>query len=299
MVSIQKFLQLRQVSFGQLISSALEKIINEHEIITRASAIAFDGLLAFIPVVTLFATVAAKLLPSLADPSRQDGLVNAQEVLHFLQSVFPPAVAKIIQDQIVAMQSVPSFEVLGVVTVLAFYLGSGFFAEVINAVNHIYGLSDKRSVWQVRLVSLKLIAANTATMLVSLVMITAGPWIFQWLGSSEWLGATINTAAVFLMILLGFGLTFKLAPSAPQKFTLISPGAFVGSVLFMVASFCFRFWVTHVAHYQLLYGALGSIMMLFVWSFLMSVVFLMATEMNKLAKFAAEVADAEKPKGDA
>jgi membrane protein len=283
-----KLMRAKPFNFGKLVNAALQKVINEHEVITRASAIAFDALLAFIPTVTLYATIAAKLLPSLAQP-KQGGVVTAQEVLHFLQSVFPPAAATMIHDQIVFMQALPSFEVLTVVFVLSLYLGSGFFAEIINAINHIYGLEEKRSFWHVRYVALQLIGLNTLTILGSIILITAGPWIFQWLGSSELLGAIINWAAVFFTILLGFGLTFKVAPAERQRFTLISPGAFVGTVLFMVAGFGFKLWVSHVAHYEILYGTLGSLMMLLVWSFLMSVVFLMATEMNKLAKYAAEL----------
>ena len=141
---------------------------------------------------------------------------------------------------------------------------------------------------QVRLVTLKLIALNTLTIMGSIILITAGPGSLV-AGSSQLLGAVINWTAVFFTILLGFGLTFKVAPAERQKFTLISPGAFVGTILFMVAGFGFRLWVSHVAHYEILYGTLGSLMMLLVWSFLMSAVFLMATEMNRLAKYAAEL----------
>jgi membrane protein len=144
------------------------------------------------------------------------------------------------------------------------------------------------------MVGLKLILLNTLTILGSLILITGGPWIFQWLGSSELLGTLINGFAVLVMVLISFGITFKVAPAEPQKFNLISPGAVVGAVLFVVAGYGFRLWVSHVAHYEILYGALGSFMMILVWSFLMSVVFLMATEMNKLAKYASELDEGNK-----
>jgi membrane protein len=284
-----EFLRKRRLNWGKLANAALRKVFTEHEIMTRASAIAFDGILAFIPVVTLFATIAAKLLPSLANPTAQGCVITAHEVLHFLQSVFPSAVAKMIQDQIIFVQSLPSLAVLTVVVCLATYFGSGLFAEIINAINHIYGLDEKRSLLKVRLVTLELIGVHTVTILVAFILIITGPWVYHWFGARDWVGECINWFAVFCMVLLGYGLTFKMAPSERKSFSLCSPGAVFGTVLFMAAGGCFRLWVSHVAHYQILYGSLGSIMMLLVWSYLMSMVFLISAEMNKLAQYAVEL----------
>ena len=58
-----QLMRVKPFNFGKLATAALQKVINEHEVITRASAVAFDAILAFIPTITLYATIAASFCP--------------------------------------------------------------------------------------------------------------------------------------------------------------------------------------------------------------------------------------------
>lgn len=299
LTTLRKYLRDRGISLWQLMFEALWHVLFEHEIMTRACAIAYSAMFAFVPFLILVTTIAAHMLPSLADPSGQSlGIANisAQQFIAFLHELFPPEAVAVIQDQIVRMQEQPPFAVLSITVLLSIYGSSRLFASVIDAINHIYGVAEQRPYWLVQLLTVFMTMVQTVILFSCVIAIVAWPQILSVIGltgSTAWYATILNWFIVFIMILVSFAVTFHLGPSASRESKWVSPGAVFGTLMFLLATYGFRVYVQHFAHYQSFYGSLGGFMMLLFWLYVMSLVLLMAAEINKLALLAVRKKAAE------
>jgi membrane protein len=76
------------------------------------------------------------------------------------------------------------------------------------------------------------------------------------------------------------GLLNYYGPDADQDWTWISPGAVLGTLLWLLASLAFKFYVTNFADYNATYGSLGGIIVLMLWFYISGLAILAGAEMN-------------------
>ena len=84
----------------------------------------------------------------------------------------------------------------------------------------------------------------------------------------------------FLATVLATGLLYYFGPNRPLKFRSVWPGAFLATVLWMLGTSGFAWYVRNIANYNLLYGSLGAVIALLVWMYVMAIVALIGCEFN-------------------
>jgi membrane protein len=94
-------------------------------------------------------------------------------------------------------------------------------------------------------------------------------------------------AAGFLLILALLGL-YRFAPNIrQQRLKWLLPGSVFAAVVWMVASILFKLYVRHFSHFGLLYGSLGTLIILMFWFYLSGIVILAGGEINAILEDAA------------
>ena len=83
------------------------------------------------------------------------------------------------------------------------------------------------------------------------------------------------------MILVNIKLLYTLAPSKtiPSKHTTL--GALIATILWIVSSIIFGYYLDYFANYDILYGNLSSIIILMIWLYVISFVFVLGMIINK------------------
>jgi membrane protein len=279
------------LSIRQLLTRTINHVLTQHEILTRASAIAFAAMMAFVPLIALVMTIGAYLLPDLTHPAATGiGNISVDQVEAALRALFPGQTYKIVEEQIVRIQSQPPLALLSLTVLLALWTASGLFLEVIDALNRIYGVAESRTWWRLRARALVMTVVQCAILFASLIAIAFWPQIVRVLGldsSGATVAAVVKWLAIFVMLLLSFALIFHMGPNAAQRRKWVTPGALFGTLVFLAATYIFRIYVQKFAQYELLYGSLGGVMMLLIWFWITSLVLLAAAEMNRLAEIAS------------
>ena len=100
---------------------------------------------------------------------------------------------------------------------------------------------------------------------------------------------TLHSAptAAFLLMLALLGL-YRLAPNIEeQKLRWLLPGSVFAAIVWMVASVLFKLYVRHISDFGLLYGSLGTLIILMFWFYLSGVVILAGGEINAILEDAA------------
>ena len=85
---------------------------------------------------------------------------------------------------------------------------------------------------------------------------------------------------IIALIFYSYAFIFKYAPSTKKRWKLLSPGAVIATSLTIIASIGFSAFVNNFGRYNLLYGSIGSVMVIMIMIFLNSLVILIGFEFN-------------------
>ncbi len=73
---------------------------------------------------------------------------------------------------------------------------------------------------------------------------------------------------------------FYFGPYRKQKWNDVWAGAFLSTILWLVTTLCFSWYVRHITNYNLLYGSIGTGIALLIWMYLLAIIALFGCEFN-------------------
>ena len=249
-----------------------------------SAQVAFSSLLAFFPAVVF--------LVGLLD------LVGAYDTLKdFLAPVAPGDVLKTIdtlQADTSKGTSVVAF-VLGAAG--AVWAASGAMSSVIKAVNRAYDRVETRPFWLVRLIGVVLVMLMGLVLAGLLLLIVFGGPLGTAIankaglgGAFELLWSILRWPIAFLAILTFFALVYYLAPNLDVRgWKWLTPGALVGSVMWLLLSGLFALYTSFSDSYSRTYGALASGIVLLLWLNYSAFALLFGAELNSELDRQAEI----------
>lgn len=180
-------------------------------------------------------------------------------------------------------------KIVGVITLI--FSATTVFISLQASLNKIWGIKPKpkRGVVKFilnRLLSLAMVASVGFLLLVSLV-IDALLVIFQGMLSKILEGITlyilngVNIMISLVLITVIFGLLFKVLPDAKIRWRDVWVGAGVTTVLFTIGKFLIGFYLGN-SSFNSAYGAAGSLVIILVWVYYSTVIFLFGAELTSV-----------------
>lgn len=246
----------------------------------RAAAISFHFLLA-LPAGFIFLLTLIPYLPIASQISN--------ELIKLTQDLAPnPATYKLITGFISDFLHRPRGG-------LSFF---GLFLVVWSASNAMLGLmrtfnqslpqDRKRNFVENRLTALRLTTLLTLLILGTVIILITQGMLFKmlmnWLEikntTIRWLIKTLRWVVIVALFFYSIAFIYRYAPAVPKKWRLASPGAILATILMMLTSAIFSFWVNHFASYNKIYGSLGTVIIIMVLVFFNALVLLIGYELN-------------------
>jgi membrane protein len=93
------------------------------------------------------------------------------------------------------------------------------------------------------------------------------------LNLTRWLG-------ILLLYYLGIAVIYRYGVPVHKKFNIFSPGATLSTILCIITSLAFSYYVNRFNTYNELYGSIGTIIVLMIWIQLNSLILLIGFELN-------------------
>jgi membrane protein len=159
--------------------------------------------------------------------------------------------------------------------------------SIASSLNKAYDIEETRPWWKVRLLAIGLTVALALLIVVSFTLVVAGPDIADTIASRFGLGAAfawtwkiVQWPIAFMIVTLAVGLVYYFGPDAEQAWEWITPGAAVATVLWLLVSIGFRFYVTNFGDYNATYGTIGGVIVLMLWFYTSSLALLAGAELN-------------------
>jgi len=250
----------------------LSRRLSEHELPIYASAIAFRALISVIPLTLL----GLGLL----------GALGLQSTWH--DSIAPaikPRVLGPVYDGINA--SVEKVLTSGTAGLIAFAAGLALWdlslgmGAVMRALNRVHDVEEDRSTRRRIAVAIGLAlgvgVCVVAAMLLLVVAPRAGGTLHLLLGILRWLLAP-------LLLGLAVGLLVRFAPAQKPEARWASAGSLLVIGVWIIATLLFDLWITYVANFKTAVGTLTGLLLVTLYFFVSSAIFLVGAELDELLR---------------
>jgi membrane protein len=242
-----------------------------------AAGVAFFAFLSLFP-----AMIAAVMVYGLvADPA------TVQRQTEQISQALPEDAASLITDQMEAITSAPQQGLgIGLVVALlaALWAASGGVGQMLTAINVAYDEDETRGFVKRKALALALTLGAILFATVAILLIAVAPALLNAFIPEGALRLLLEIARwVGLLIAVGVGLAllYRWAPDRDSpRFTWVSVGAAVATVIWLVASLGFSLYVDNFGSYGETYGALAGVVVLMLWLWITAFVVLFGAEIN-------------------
>ena len=253
--------------------------IQAMEIPTHASHACYFIVLAAFPALVLLVSV-LRYTP-----------LEASDLMDLLRGSLPDALEPYIWRIISSTFESSSVIVLSVSAVFALWSAGKGMHGLLNGLNGIYGVREKRSWLQIRLTSILYTVLFILVLLLTAALHVFGDTLIQWLHTSanpmmyrwiDWLDW--GFFAVVAVQTLLFCAMFMFLPDKRNGFRESLPGALFGSLGWMTFSGLFSVYVENFNRYTNIYGSVYAVALSMLWLYMcVSIVFYGAV-LNQLLK---------------
>ncbi|MFT4202349.1 MAG: YihY/virulence factor BrkB family protein [Chitinophagaceae bacterium] len=108
--------------------------------------------------------------------------------------------------------------------------------------------------------------------------------IMEWLHikdpSVKALIKNVRWIVIFLLFLYSLAFLYKYSPTIKKRNKLLTPGAFIGSILIILTTSVFSYWAQNISTYSKFYGSIGSVMLIMLLVFYGSMMLLIGFEID-------------------
>lgn len=245
--------------------------------LTHAAAIAYYALLSLFPFLLLLMSVLGMLT---ADTASRDAAVR------FVFEYFPRQF-DFITGQLDAFRE--QTVRLGVGGALALtWAALGVFNAISSAIDHAWGVEQRRSFLMHRLVSFLMMVSAGAIFIVALLLnglarVAETTWFWERVSRSEgivWLSGAVADYSALLLLICGVALLFYFIPNTETRFRHVWPGAVITGLLWNAALSGFSWYARDMARWNLIHGSIATVVVFLFWVYISAVILLYGAEMT-------------------
>jgi len=268
-----------------VVKLAVKGLFGRGVLVTRASSIAFNMLMALLPAAIFLFT----LIPFIPLPNFQTELVK------MFENILPENAYSFLEASIVDMITNRS----GGLLVLMFIATIIFSTNGIHALMHAFNVTahgfqsrtwlQQRKIAVFLLLSILLMFTIAGTLIIlnhSVVdnLVKIGilrlNFVFYILMIFKWI-------LIVVILFLAISALYYLVPAKKKVFRFISPGSILATALFIITSLGFSAYANNFGQWNKLYGSIGTLIVLMIWLYLNSLALLVGFELNVSIKAAA------------
>lgn len=243
-----------------------------------AAGVAFYAFLAFVPLLGSLVLIYGFV----AEPS------SVVKHMQAMTAIMPADAAKIIGEQMMSVTQTASTKKgfgLLIALLLSIYGAMRGATSIVTALNVVYNVAEDRGFIKTTLLSALMTVGAVFGLLLAVLGVSLMGWIEDLLPfSSPFIHAVLKilfwiVAAAAISFLVA--LIYRYAPNRPTaKWEWISPGSIIATLLWVIATVGFGFYVSSFGSYNATYGSLGAVVVFLTWLYLTAYILLMGGELN-------------------
>ena len=204
-----------------------------------------------------------------------------REMLHFFQT-YLPGTEDILTNNVSSVKGVRGF--LGVVGLLGlFWSASALFGAISRAVDRAWDVHEDRPFYVAKFHHLVMAMTVGLLFLLSLgatssIQFAGGLGLDRFHYLEDALAGLFARALPFVFTLAIFLMIYKHVPNTTTQWRYIWPGALLAALCFELGKTAFLFYLDNYANYARVYGSLGAVISLLVWTYISSFILILGAE---------------------
>ena len=247
----------------------------------RAAAIAFNFFLALIPFILLIFT----LIPFVTTVNFQN------DMLDMLDKFIPSNIYNMVESTLTEIISRPSTKLLSVVSMLSIYFSVNGIDTILEGFNQSYHQTEIWPWWKQKVQAFLLVVGLSLLIFISMTLLNFGKHIISYFYTHEIITHQLTlfslTILQWLIILLSMLLSISFLYYFGQakdrevnQYRFISPGSLLATTLFVAGGLLLKMYFENFSRYNLVYGSIGSLIILMIWLYYNAIILLIGYELN-------------------
>ncbi len=259
----------------------------------RASAIAYNFFLALIPLILFLFT----LIPYVTSSNFQN------TVLDLMLETIPSNIFVMVKPTIVEIISRPKSGLLSLGFMMAIYFATNGIDAVLEGFNQTYHRTKKWPWWLQKIYAFLLMVVISFLGFIAMIFLTSGKLIINTLGKYDiitndttiYLLLIVQWVIIVSILLLSVSILYYFGHRRDKdlNYRFFSAGSIFSTGLFIVGGLLLKLYFENFSNYNVLYGSIGSLIILLVWLFYNALIILIGFELNTSIKRSREMAIAK------
>ncbi|GAB3512961.1 YihY/virulence factor BrkB family protein [Spirosoma knui] len=266
-----------QKSWYHFLNDVIDKFA-ENDTSERAASVSYSLILAVFPTVIFLFT----LIPYFPIDHLQD------QIMGFFRRALPGDTFSSVDTTIRDIISRPRGGVLSFGFLLALYSATSGLVALMNAFNSSHESADRRGFFKIRGIAIALTITLAFALILAVVVLIIGGVVSDYLLQFGILNnvvfvnllAVARYLLVFAVFVAAVSVIYKYGPDVDMKWAFVTPGSVISSLLIVLTTLGFSYYVSNFGSYNKVYGSIGTLIALMIWINLIALLLIMGFEMN-------------------
>lgn len=265
------------ISWYDFLNKMIDKV-SGNDLSERAAAVSFNLFLAMFPAIIFLFT----LIPYIPINNLQN------EIMQLLSQVIPAGTFEAVDSTIRDIISRERGGVLSFGFLATIYTSTNGMVALMHAFHTSNETTDRRGFFKLRLVALGLTFTLGVAIILAIVVLLVGGVVTDYLlrfgvfnnALTANLLSIVRYAVVFAVFVGVVSVIYRFGPDVNMKWAFVTPGSVVASVLIVLTTLIFSFYLSKFGSYNKVYGSIGTLIALMVWINLIALLVVLGFEMN-------------------
>lgn len=258
----------------------LSKNCLEHNIGKNAASLAYYLMFAIFPILIIVSNLFGILN------------ININTIIHVLGSFLPLDMVELLGEYMNYVSHSSNRIILGFVIVFSIWFPMRAAKELMNDVRLAYHLDKPENMLSYTIHQLMYTVVLLIVIGLTLFLSIMGREVVTYInyllpektirvsGFLLGLWQYLRFIPVGLLMFAALGTLYALSMDEKPTLKEIKPGIITALISWMILSVGFSFYVENIAHYSIIYGAMGAVIVLLIWLYMTAVILIIGAELN-------------------
>ena len=252
------------------------KAFGKDEIASVAGSIAYTVILAIFPAMAALVS----LYGLFADPA------EIRHQLSMLNGIMPGGALELVKSQLsrIAASHHSGLSLAFVVgIVVSLWSATAGMRAMVRGLNIAFETQETRGFVRLTLLCLALTLGGVLFLVAASAAVIAAPVVLGALHLRGLIGGltALRWPLLFVIVVLALAVLYRFGPNrAEPRWRWVTPGSLAASVLWLLGSAAFSWYIENFGHYDATYGSLGALFGFLTWLWLSAVIVLLGAELN-------------------
>jgi membrane protein len=253
--------------------------IQKDSLVNKASSLAYNFMMAIFPSIIFLFT----LIPYIPIQDFQN------QLLSLISLVLPQNAYLAFENTLEDIVKNQNGKLLSLGFVLALFFATNGIHTLMQAFNKSSLIVETRSWFKQRLVSLTLTILTAFSLIIGVAVMVIGEFIINFFKTSLefkdgqfWIYLFIISRWIIIIVVyfVTTSVLYRYGPANAKKWKFFNAGAWFATLLTVLITIGFSFYINNFGAYNKLYGSIGTLLVVMIWLYLISLILLVGFELN-------------------